>query len=249
MLHDDTIKLKFYTAKIIVYLLETKARFWIWCNIKINNFDKAVRFQRWNSLLLGIYIASVPIVQFIEYMLQVSNSLQSGNFSGKYITRIYIIIFTFVAIIFIQSIVLSFKTILPFVNFKIEMPVILGLQALFNIIGFIVRVSSPEFSVYSQFESYQLVFVVVFSGIFTVFCIFQTILINPNTIFKSEQKSIILPKGSNRVDTTENISKIKEEYKESDHSYDKSGAENISDVGFGGNKRPPLSSTIKGVAV
>ena len=78
--------------------------------------------------------------------------------------------------------------------------------------------------------------------------VFGCILINPIQIFKNEQKSLVLPKGTERVETKANITKINEEYKDFEQSYDKSGAENISDVGLHTNKKP-LRSTIKGVAI
>jgi hypothetical protein len=230
------------------YLLETEGKVWIWGSTRLNKFDKALGFHRWNSLVIVIYLLVVPVIQFIEYMLEVSDSLQSGDFSGKYITRSFIFIFTIVAIFIIMSVAQSFKMILPFSGFRIHLVVITAPQFLFNIIGFIVRVSSPQFSVYSQFESYQLVFVCVFTCVFTFFWLLQTILINPVQIYKDDQKALVLPKGSERVETKANITKLNEEYKDFDHSYDKSGAENISEVGLHTNKKP-LRSTIKGVAI
>lgn len=108
---------------------------------------------------MAIYIFTVPLIQLIEFILEETDNLKAGSFNFRILTRLYIIIFTISAVVYIQSFALSFRTILPFMRFRTQLLSVLLLLTLFNLVGFIIRLSGPEFGVYSEFESYQLVFI------------------------------------------------------------------------------------------
>ena len=66
------------------------------------------------------------------------------------------------------------------------------LNAFFNMLGVVLRLSEPEIGDYDKLDSYQLLFVCIFSWIFALFSLLQVIMLNPSRLLQDQDKSIII---------------------------------------------------------
>lgn len=139
--------------------------------------------------MLVFYVATVPIAQWVEYILEESDALEKDGFSFSVVTRIYILAATIVCVIYLQSFARSFVNILPFVPFKQQLITVMMLQGMFNIIGAIIRFTGAEIGDYSEFESYQLLFICIFSCVFAFFTILHICFLNPSEMARNSKDS------------------------------------------------------------
>lgn len=144
-----------------------------YCTKKLNSFEQAYRFQKRNTLVHDIYVITVPLVQIIEYILVETDNYKFGKFKITYISRVYIMVFTITMLVFLQSFSMSFNKILPFVPFKKQIQTVLLMQGMYNLIGSIIRLVDAEIGPYDGFETYQLLFICVYSIILMMFTLLQ----------------------------------------------------------------------------
>lgn len=173
-----------------LYILQSDVRI---CCIerKIKNFSQAYGVQTTNTGLFFLYTISVPIIQMIEYILEETGNLSAGGFNFSVLTRLYIVIITLLAILYIISYSLSFRKLLPFEPFAQQVIPVLLMQTSFNIIGALIRFTQDEMSNYNEFQTYQLLFICIYSCFFAIFNLL-CMLISPDTIVKNEQKKEII---------------------------------------------------------
>lgn len=185
------------------YVLEKKAEFLFWIDVKLENFGEALKYQITNQVLIYIYVIAVPLVQIIEYILEETNSLDVGGFNLLIISRTFIIIVSLIAVVFLVSFSRSFRNILPFENFYWQVMSVVLIQAGYNIIGSIIRYTQTSIGEYNKQESYTLLFIVIISCAFAFGLLFPTFSLNPETILKNETKMQI--RVAERTYTQENM--------------------------------------------
>lgn len=112
-----------------------------------------------NSIVIVIYVVTVPIAQIAEFVLEEVDELERDDFSLAIFFRAYILILTILSVIYIQSFAQSFRNILPFVPFKSQLSSIILLGGLYNVVGAIIRFIEAEIGDYDEYESYQLLFI------------------------------------------------------------------------------------------
>lgn len=166
------------------YLLEGGGKVW-WCKTrKFKDFKEAFSFQRNNTVVLGIYMFSIPIVAMIEYIIEKTESMKVGNFSFLFITSLYIFAITITAVIYINSFARSFDKILPFMKFKQQLMSISLCQSFSSLVELIVKSSTSEFGPYSEFSSYILLYIWVYSGVFAIVMVMQNIVLGKKINYK-----------------------------------------------------------------
>ena len=182
----------------LCYYLERKGKLFCCWHRKIATFKQALEFQFMNSLVIAIYVFTVPIVQLLEYILEETDNLEGDGFFFGILTRLYILLATIICIIFIQSFSRGFPTTLPFVDFKLQLMSILLLQGSFNILGAIIRITQATIGDYSKFESYQLLFICVYSIILAIFTVLHMIVFKPAEIssFHTISKKMLVVPGT-----------------------------------------------------
>lgn len=165
----------------------------ICCTRKLDTFRKAYKFQANNSFVMAAYVITVPIANVIEYILQETDFYIESRRNLVVITRVYIMVFAIVSIIYMQSFAQSFQGILPFISFKRKLISVLLLQGCFNISGSIVRVTEAKVGPYSEYDSYKLLFGCVYSVILAVFALIQLLTLSPDKIKTNEERPLVLP--------------------------------------------------------
>ena len=138
-----------------------------------------------------LYFLLVPLSNIAEYIGQEKGQFRDKRINFVIITRIFITILTVYAIMLIQSFARSFQKTLPFLKFTRILTSFLFLQAFYNIVGAIVRISQATVDPYSQYETYQLLFVCIFSGLFTFLIVMQCSTLSPSSIEIQEGNSLV----------------------------------------------------------
>ena len=138
-----------------------------------------------------LYFLLVPLSNIAEYIGQEKGQFDDKSINFVIITRIFITILTVYVILLIQSFAGSFKKTLPFLKFSRILTSFMLLQAFYNIVGAIVRISQATVDPYSQYETYQLLFVCIFSGIFTFLIVMQCSTLSPSSIEIQEGISLV----------------------------------------------------------
>ena len=118
--NDITGWRRFSTADSYIalwYYLEGVARIHICWRRKMPTYKAAYRFHSWrNTFSMFLFIWTVPLANTIDYILEKNNMLNGGKINFVIITRGYIFFATTSIMIKMQSFVLSFKKILPFID-------------------------------------------------------------------------------------------------------------------------------------
>ena len=183
--------LDYYTA--YWYLIEGSGRVWWWWNKQFDNFDRAYEFQRNNTVIIGLYLFTMPTVNIIEYIVEKADTMKVGDFSFTVLTRLYILVITVVSIMYMQSFSDSFKKIIPFIDFKNQLATICLWQFFSSLVGGILRTSQAEVGPYDEFDTYQILYIWVFSGLFCIMIIIQFFLLNPTNLKLSEDNKLLIP--------------------------------------------------------
>ena len=210
------------------HLLEGKVKILGCLTKRIYKFNDGYCNQIINWIVMGIYTISVPAVLIIEYGLEESGDLQVNNFHFSVVTRLYVVIITLLAVVYWISHAMNFRKILPFAPFPQHMVCVILIQGSFNITGAIIRFTQKHVGSYTDFESYQLLFVCVYSALFAVLTLFPTILISPEALARNETtKSLQVPE---RTETHEALDEDNEQNRTSNR--DLENASNRTAIGL-----------------
>ena len=172
------------------YLLEESAEFLFCFTIKLPQFGTAYGYQVTTTILAYFYCISIPFVLLIEYILEEADSIAVGSFSFLYITRSYVLILTILALLFMFSLSKAFKKVLPFEAYGQQISAVMIIQAGYNLIGVVIRYADHSVGDYDKVDSYQLLYICIFSIFLAFGILLATILINPEDILKNEEKKM-----------------------------------------------------------
>lgn len=145
------------------YLLEGRGRVLYFFFAKINTYAEAYSFQRENTIIILIYIVTVPIAMTWEYIMEESEAIVIRDFNLKSIFRLYISVFTLMASLCLQSYSRSFSRILPFNRFETQLGTLTIIKTFFDFSGSAIRVFAWDMDPIEQFDAYQLLFLATFA--------------------------------------------------------------------------------------
>ena len=83
------------------------------------------------------------------------------------------------------------------------------LQAFYNIVGAIIRIAQATINPYSQYETYQLLFVCIFSCLFAILTILQWTTLSSSVMEIHEEKSLVY---QSRLGTEQDANKDNQEW-------------------------------------
>ena len=188
-----------YAYIALWYYLEGYGRSCIWCRTKINSYKHAYRFHTWrNAVPMILYALMVPLSNIAEYSAQENGKFAHRKTNIVITTRGFITILTIFVIIQVQSFAKSFEKILPFLKLNIILRSFCLLHTFYNVVGAIIRVSQPTVDPYSQYETYLLLFVWIFSCLFAFLTILQWKTLSSSLIEIHEEKFLIYPLKSEK---------------------------------------------------
>lgn len=187
----DKFMVRDYCSKYC-YLLEGRGRIFYFFYYKLNTFAEAYSFHRENQIIVIMYIITVPIAMIIEYIMEEAGAIKIEDFNLKSIFRIYIIAFTFVAALCLQSFSRSFSGILPFENFENEISSMAIIKTFFDWSGSAIRLFSFDMTPIEAFDAYQLIFLATFATFLMIMTIFQYYVLNPHDFANRIEKTMII---------------------------------------------------------
>ena len=104
------------------------------------------------------------------------------RFNLKSVFRVYVLVMSFWASVTIQSFARSFYSIMPFSKFERQLTTMAAIKTGFDVTSSVLRLISFKVEPFDDFETFQLVFVGLFSFQFMVLCFLQFWLMSPQQI-------------------------------------------------------------------
>ena len=171
--------------------MEGNGKIFCCCHKKLDTFGKAHGLLRATNIVFAVYMITIPFMKFVEFSLELSDNTKEGDFSYAVLIRLYILVVTLSNTAFIQSFMLSFKKIAPFLPLNNQLVTILFLSALFDLVGGILRTIQVEIGDYDEYQTYSLLFSCVFAWIVLMLAVCQLFALNPVILKDNESKSLI----------------------------------------------------------
>ena len=174
------------------YYIQGSGRIFYFFTRKIFTYAEAYSFQQENSYIIYLYILTVPIMMIWEYILNQTETIKVGDFNLKSLFRVYILVYTFIATTCLQSFAKSFEKILPFIKFDMQLSTLVYIKTFFDYWGSLVRVTSMTLEDYDDFDTYQLLFVSIFSAFLCVMSGLQYFILSPKQMGYHVSRSLIV---------------------------------------------------------
>ncbi|CAI2359437.1 unnamed protein product [Moneuplotes crassus] len=174
------------------YLLEGRGRILYFFFLKIKTYAEAYSFQRENTLVILIYIITVPIAMTAEYIMEETDAIVIRDFNLKSVFRVYILVFTFLASLCMMSYSRSFNRIVPFNKFETILSTLTIIKTFFDFSGSAIRIAAWDMDPINEFDAYNLIFLATFAVFLLLITIVHYYVIDPKDFVFNFQKQMVV---------------------------------------------------------